>query len=105
MPWYDVKLYAGDRLIVLATSSSLQRIEWGEMLPRLWQVEIEKALTTNALIYGAEEIVLITGCSLATARQWMNNLLLPIPLYKHQAQRLVRALTKIQVLANAIFIG
>ncbi|MEH2234984.1 potassium channel family protein [Nostoc sp.] len=107
MPWYDVKLYAGDRLIVLATSSSLQRIEWGEMLPRLWQVQIEKALTTNAIIYGAEEIVLITGCSSATARQWMNNLprVLPIPLYKHQAQRLVRELTKVQVLANVIFIG
>ncbi|MEH1791570.1 potassium channel family protein [Nostoc sp.] len=107
MPWYDVKLYAGDRLIVLATSSSLQRIEWGEMLPRQWSVQIEKALTTNAVMYGAEEIVLITGCSLATARQWMNNLpgVLPIPLYKHQAQRLVRALTKIQVLANVIFIG
>lgn len=106
MPWYDVKLYAGDRLIVLATSSSLQRIEWGEMLPRQWSVQIEKALTTNAVMYGAEEIVLITGCSLATARQWMNNLpgVLPIPLYKHQAQRLVRALTKIQVLANVIFI-
>ena len=29
---------------------------------------------------------------------------LPIPLYKHQAQRLVRELTKIQVLANVIFI-
>ncbi|MBC6432428.1 hypothetical protein FM036_17365 [Nostoc sp. HG1] len=52
-------------------------------------------------------IVLITGCSLGTARQWMNNLpgVLPIPLYKHQAQRLVRELTKIQVLANVIFIG
>ncbi|MCC5625685.1 TrkA family potassium uptake protein, partial [Nostoc sp. CHAB 5715] len=107
MPWYDVKLYAGDRLIVLATSSSLQRIEWGEMLPRLWQVQIEKALTTNAIMYGAQEIVLITGCSSTTARQWMNNLpgVLPIPLYKHQAQRLVRELTKIQVLANVIFIG
>ncbi|MEH2318814.1 potassium channel family protein [Nostoc sp.] len=107
MPWYDVKLHAGDRLIVLATSTSLQRIEWGEMLPRLWQVQIEKALTTNAIMYGAEEIVLITGCSSATARQWMNNLpiVLPIPLYKHQAQRLVRELAKIQVLANVIFIG
>jgi hypothetical protein len=51
MPWYDVKLYAGDRLIVLATSSSLQQIEWGEMLPRLWQVEIETSLTTNAYQY------------------------------------------------------
>ncbi|MEH2286307.1 potassium channel family protein [Nostoc sp.] len=107
MPWYDVKLDAGDRLIVLATSSSLQRIEWGEMQPRLWQVQIEKALTTNAIMYGAQEIVLITGCSSTTARQWMNNLprVLPIPLYKHQAQRLVRELKKVQVLANVIYVG
>ncbi|MEH2146128.1 MAG: hypothetical protein V7K54_28820 [Nostoc sp.] len=70
-------------------------------------MQIEKDLTTNAIIYGAKEIVLITGCSSATARQWMNNLprVLPIQLYKHQAQRLVRELTKIQVLANVIFIG
>ncbi|MEH2165579.1 MAG: hypothetical protein V7K41_02655 [Nostoc sp.] len=76
------------------------------MLPRLWQVQIEKALTTNTIMYGAEEIVLITGCSSTTARR-MNNLprVLPIPLYKHQAQRLVRELTKVQVLANLIFIG
>jgi Trk K+ transport system NAD-binding subunit len=107
MPWYDVKLHAGDRLIVLATSSSLQRIEWGEMLPRLWQVQIQKALTTNAVTYGAEEIVLITGCSTIMAHQWMNDLprVLPIPLYKHQAQRLMRELRKVQVLANVIFIG
>ncbi len=85
--------------------SSLQRIEWGEMLPRQWSVQIEKALTTNAIMYGPQEIVLITGCSSVTARQWMNNLprVLPIPLY--QAQRLVHELTKIQVLANVIFIG
>ncbi|MDZ8055632.1 MAG: potassium channel family protein [Aulosira sp. ZfuVER01] len=106
MLWNDVKLNAGDRLIVLATSRGLQRIEWGEMLPRLWQVQIEKALTKNALADGAEEIALITGCSFATARQWMNNLpgVLPTPLYKYQAQSLVRELRKVQVLASLIFI-
>ncbi|OUL28477.1 potassium transporter TrkA [Nostoc sp. RF31YmG] len=106
MLWNDVKLETGDRLIVLATSRGLQRIEWGEMLPRLWQVQIKKALSKNALADGAEEIALITGCSFATARQWMNNLpgVLPTPLYKYQAQSLVRELRKVQVLASLIFI-
>ncbi len=50
---------------------------------------------------------MITGCSSTTAKQWMNNLpiVLPIPLYKHQDQRLVRELTKVQFLANVIYIG
>lgn len=107
MPWDDFKLYPGDRLIVLATTSSLQRIEWGEMLPRLWQVKLEKALTRTAIADGAEEIALITGCSFTTAKQWMNNIprVLPIPLYKYQAQCLVRELSKVQVLASLIFIN
>ncbi|BAY24996.1 TrkA domain-containing protein [Calothrix sp. NIES-2100] len=106
MLWNDVKLQTGDRLIVLATSRGLQRIEWGEMLPRLWQVQIETALTKNALADGAEEIAMITGCSFTTARQWMDHLpgILPTPLYKYQAQSLVRELRKVQVLASLIFI-
>ncbi|MFL9450700.1 MULTISPECIES: TrkA C-terminal domain-containing protein [Nostocales] len=105
MPWDDVTLYAGDRLIVLATSSGLQRIEWGEMLPRLWQVQVEQALTQNAIARGAEKISLIAGCSSTHARQWIDNLpgVLPTPLYKYQAQRLVRELRKVQVVASAIF--
>jgi Trk K+ transport system NAD-binding subunit len=33
MPSYETRVNVGDRLIVLATSDGLQRIEWGEMLP------------------------------------------------------------------------
>jgi Trk K+ transport system NAD-binding subunit len=104
MPWDDVKVHPGDRLIVLATTSSLQQIEWGEMLPRLWQVKLDKVLTKTAIAEGAEEIALISGCNLATAKQWMNNVpgILPIPLYKYQAQSLVRELRKVQVLASLI---
>lgn len=107
MPWEDVKLDVGDRLIVLATSNGLQRIEWGEMLPRLWQVQIEQALTMNALVKGADKITLITGCSATNAWQWMNNLptVLPTPLYKYQAQHLVRELRKVEVLASIISMG
>lgn len=69
MPWEDVKLDAGDRLIVLATSNGLQRIEWGEMLPRLFQVQIEQALTKNAIANGAEKISAISGCNYTDAKR------------------------------------
>lgn len=104
MPSDDTRLYVGDRLIVLATSNSLQRIERGEMAPRRWQVQIEKALNRDAIEDGADEIALISGCSIGMAREVMNHLpgMLRRPLYKHQAQRLVRELDKVKVLARLI---
>lgn len=107
MPSDDICLQSGDRLIVLATSSSLQRIERGEIAPRLWQVQIEKALTRDAIFDGANEIALISGCSIGTARELMKHLpgLLRRPLYKHQAQRLVRDLSKVQVRAHLVAIA
>jgi Trk K+ transport system NAD-binding subunit len=107
MPSDHTRLYVGDRLIVLATSSSLQRIERGEMAPRRWQVQIEKALNRDAIDDGADEIALISGCSIGTARELMNHLprMLRRPLYKHQAQRLVRELSSVKVLARLIFIA
>ncbi|MBD2239775.1 hypothetical protein H6G35_24700 [Aulosira sp. FACHB-113] len=106
MPWDDVRLDIGDRLIVLATSNSLQRIEWGEMLPRLWQVQIEQAVTSSAMAHAVEKITLITGCTAADVLQWMNNLptVLPTLLYKYQAQHLVRELKKLQIIASVILI-
>lgn len=85
----------------------MQRIEWGEMLPRLWQVKLEQALTKDAIARGIEKIVLITGCSDTDARQWSNNLptILPISFYQYQAQYLVRELRKVQVVASVIAVG
>ncbi|PIG93451.1 NAD-binding protein [Gloeocapsopsis sp. IPPAS B-1203] len=102
MPAPETRLYVGDRLIVLATSQSLQRIERGEMTPRTRQVQIEKALNQDAVFDGANAIALISGCSLAIARKLMNNLpaTLPQPLYHHQAQHLVWELSKVQVTAH-----
>ncbi len=104
MPSDDIRLQVGDRLFVLATSIGLQRIEWGDLLPRRWQVKIEKALTKDAIADGANEIALISGCGLNTARELMNNLpaVLPLLLYRLQAQRLVRELRKAKVEANSI---
>jgi Trk K+ transport system NAD-binding subunit len=102
LPGDDGRLEVGDRLIVLATSQSLQRIERGDLATRHWQVHIEKALTQDAIFEGANEIVRVSGCSISIARQLMANLPVNLPflLYKHQAQRLVRHLNKIQVMAD-----
>lgn len=102
MPSDNIQLAVGDRLIVLANTNSLQRIERGEMFNRTWQVEIEKALVQDAIFDGANEISIISGCSIGTARKLMDNLpgQLPKPLYKQQALRLVRRLTKLRVTAR-----
>ncbi|BAY78725.1 TrkA-N [Nostoc linckia NIES-25] len=101
MPSDNIQLAIGDRLIVLANTNSLQRIERGEIFQKTWQVEIEKTLAQDAIFDGANEISIISGCSIGTARKLMDNLpaQLPKPLYKQQALRLVRRLTKLRVTA------
>ncbi|MGJ3253230.1 MAG: NAD-binding protein [Elainellaceae cyanobacterium] len=102
MPSDDIRLREGDRLIVLATREGLKRIEQAEMAPRRWNVVIETALTPQASFDGGTEIALISGCRIHDARDCMKDLpkTLPTPLFKHQAKRLVRNLSKIQVLAR-----
>lgn len=104
LPSDDVRVDAGDRLIVLATSESLQRIERHELALKQWQVHVEKALTRDAVFEGANEISRIAGYHLSASRQLMASLpaALPLNLYKHQAQRLVRNLSKVQVIAHLI---
>lgn len=104
MPAYETTVAVGDRLVVLATTSSLQCIERGQLAPRNWQVLVEKAFTNDAIFDGANEISVISGCNISTARQLMKNLpaVLPNPLYKQQAQRLVFKLNKLRVMARVI---
>ncbi|WP_036487807.1 NAD-binding protein [Myxosarcina sp. GI1] len=106
MPWKDVELGIGDRLVVLATSDGLQRIEWGKMLPHLWQVRIEEVLSRDAFIKGVEKIVAIAECNYSEAKQWLNNVpaLLPISFYQYQAQHLVRELKRVRVIADVIYL-
>lgn len=102
MPSDDIRLTINARLIVLANSNSLQRIERGEKYTQTWHVQVEKALTQDAIFYGANEISAISGCDISTARQLMRNLpaKLPIPLYKQQAVRLVQKLQKLRVIST-----
>lgn len=104
MPSDNIRLLVGDRLIILATSHSHRRIEWAELAPRNWQVQIESILIADMAFDGAKEIAQISGVHLDTARDLMHDLpkMLPQPLYKHQAQSLVRKLSKLQIRAYLI---
>lgn len=106
MPLDDTILAVGDRLIVLATIDSLQRIEKGKLNRQLKNclIRVEKVFNDQVIFEGANAIARISGCELSTARDLMNHLpqTLRLPLYKHQALRLVRELKKIQVLAQVI---
>jgi Trk K+ transport system NAD-binding subunit len=106
MPLEDIRLTVGDRLVVLATIEGLRRIEQGavSIVWRHFNVYVEKALSPYSAFEGANAIARISRCDLSAARDLMNHLpqTLPLPLYKHQAQRLVRELSKIQVVARII---
>jgi hypothetical protein len=104
MPSEDINLQSGDRLVVLATISGLRRIEQRQLAPQTWKIQVEAALTTDALFDGASEIARISGYKLGDARDFMAKLpnILPKSMYRHQALRLVRLLTRVQVKASIV---
>jgi Trk K+ transport system NAD-binding subunit len=102
MPSDDIRLQAGDRLVILGTINGLQQIEQGNrQLPRM-QVRIERAVSEEARFEGAGAIARICGCELGVARSLMSQFPATVPhlLYWQQAQRLMRELSKIQVAAR-----
>ncbi|HEY9604242.1 MAG TPA: hypothetical protein V6C85_21685, partial [Allocoleopsis sp.] len=82
------------------------RIEQGihSITPKSWRIQVEKALTNDAVFEGANAIARISGCHLNVARDLMKNLpgTLRSLLYKHQAQRLIGELSKAQVVARLV---
>ncbi|MEB3277471.1 MAG: NAD-binding protein [Lyngbya sp.] len=105
IPSDDILLCVGDRMIVLATTEGLRAVEQGiNIAPKTTKVHIEGARTPDAAFEGANVIVRISGCQLSLARNLMNHLpaTLPMPLYKHQAHRLVQELRKSQVFAHIL---
>jgi len=102
LPTDDRLVGVGDRLTVLATSAALQRIERGDRTPQTCYVRIEKATTSTARFEGSRAIIRITNLDGDRATQLLENLpaVLPKPLYKHQAKRLIRALSKCLVTAS-----
>jgi Trk K+ transport system NAD-binding subunit len=104
MPGEDIRLQADDRLVVLATSTGLQRVERNEAIQPSWHLRVEKAMSDEAIFEGAGAIARISGCDLSTARSLMNQLpaILPVPLYKYQAFRLLRELQKTRVTGSLV---
>jgi Trk K+ transport system NAD-binding subunit len=106
MPLPEIRLKIGDRIVVLATTEGLRRIEQGriKITSKCWQVRVKKVLNPDAYFNGANDIARITGYSLGKSRDLMNNLpqTIPTPLYKHQAQYLVRELKKSLVQGEVI---
>jgi voltage-gated potassium channel Kch len=106
MPSNDLKLAEGDRLTIFATVEGLQHIEQGKLNldAKHYYVHVQKALNAEAKFNGANLIVLMSECSFPEARDLFDHLpaTLDIPLYKHQAMRLIHGLQKRQVQASLI---
>ncbi len=104
LPSYDLRLKEGDRLIVLATTEALHRIELGldSAQPRNWYLTITAIANSRNLEKILESIVRITGCNFEQAHHLCQTLpgQLPILLFKHQGLRLVRELARLEVSAH-----
>ena len=104
MPKNYKKIEPGICLVVLATIDGLKRMERGRIgiYPKNWQIVIESAVTEVARFDGANQITKMTNYPLNRARDLIDNLpqTLPVPLYKLQAQDLIRILQQHQVMAS-----
>jgi Trk K+ transport system NAD-binding subunit len=106
-PSEDIRLMAGDALVVLATIDGLQRVELGDMLAATWTVEVQTAPSPEASFEGAMTIARLSGCEPEVARELMSKApaVLDVALYEHQALDLVRSLRKNLVEARAVPLG
>jgi Trk K+ transport system NAD-binding subunit len=104
VPADETRLRVGDRLVILSTINGLKRIQWGYLTPpRKWQLQVLKPLNPNVTYYAGDILENISGCNLATAREFMGNLpgVLKVPgvmelmLYDNQAYRLVQKVCKV----------
>lgn len=104
MPTDDVRLEVGDRLVVLTTIESLHCLAHGEKLPRHWQIGIDRDLSKDAKFEVVSILVRTTGCPINFAHELINHSSKPLdlPLYKHQAQRIIRECSKLQIPAHLV---
>jgi Trk K+ transport system NAD-binding subunit len=103
-PSEDIRLGAGDRLVVLATIGGLQSAEHGVTAERTHRVRVLKVVSDEAAFEGARAISRISGCNLGTAGALFHELpaVFPELLFRHQARRLARELTLSGVSAEVV---
>jgi Trk K+ transport system NAD-binding subunit len=103
-PPEDIRLEAGNRLVVLAKIGGLQNAEHGVTAERTHQVRVLKAVTEEAAFEGARIISRITGCNLGTAGALFRELpaIVPKVLFLHQSRRVARELGLIGVKAEVL---
>jgi Trk K+ transport system NAD-binding subunit len=98
MPSDDEYLQSGDRLIVLASISGLQRIERGESAPpRLWRITLQALHSfPSARTEAEKKLARISGCDRWQAQRYFSNLpqTIELPLYDTQAHRLGHELSQ-----------
>ncbi|NEQ98501.1 MAG: potassium transporter, partial [Cyanothece sp. SIO2G6] len=104
MPSDDVDLRVGDRLVVLATIRGLRRIEQGDLAPKSWQVALDQLFSAAAELEAASQLSRVSGCNINQAHTVLKQLptVFAQRLYRHQALRLVRLLSKSQVKARLL---
>lgn len=96
-PSDERQLCEGDRLVVLASLNGLRRIEHGELAPpKRWQLTVQKPLNQSFLHYCGNDLARISGCSLNTARAFMQNLpgSIDLLMYDYQADKLQEELSR-----------
>lgn len=104
LPSDDIRLAVGDLLIVLATIEGLKAIELGKPHLRQWQLKILSAQSKMTIFDGTSAIARISGCSLKTAKEVMDNIpcILPVRMYHHQAVRLKKILHQNQIQSHLV---
>lgn len=103
-PTDDVRLQAGDKIVVLATVDALRRIEHGELQPPTHRLFIENCRGPEVAFEAGNIIARIAGCDLSMARRTLSEL--PCELrtlvYKQPGSRLVRELRNLGVTAHLV---
>lgn len=97
MPYDDMKLQAGDRLVVLSSINGLRRIERGELLPPpRWQLSASKPLNQTFLLDARKDLSKIANYDWQQAGHFLDNLpnQIELSLYTYQAYRLEQELRK-----------
>jgi Trk K+ transport system NAD-binding subunit len=97
----------GDRLVVLATTNGLRRVEQGRRTPKSWRLRVEQIINSAIAAEAPTVIARFANCSPGTAKELLDKVpaTLAVPLYEHQGRRLVAELKKIQVRAQIVSIS